>query len=440
MENVQSGHVAHGSAGAALPISPDLERSAIGRAMWHILPLLIVCYFFAYLNRVNLSYASLQLNESLHLTSADYGFGAGLFFVTYCICEIPSNLLLFRFGATRWIARIVASMGIIAVATAFIQGQTSFYGMRLLLGAAEAGFYPGILFFLTVWFPVAYRARIMGYFIASIPISGIIGAPLSGRLLGLSGLGGLQGWQWLFLLEGVPTFVLAPFVIKWLQDSPSQAHWLPQPEREWLVGRLGSERSEVEHKRVFTILQCLTNPRVLFLAAIYFSNVCLLNSITFFLPQIVKNFGLSDTQTGFVVAIPSVLALFTLILWGRRSDRRAERYGHAAFANLIGGAALFASVLTPDATARIALIAVAFAFTLAFTAPFWSIPGTFLTGGAAAGGIGAISALGVTGGFVSPWFIGLVKDRTGDFRVGLGVIALLAMALATTLYIRRPRA
>jgi len=438
MHNIEPADAAR--AGTSPTFSPDLERSAIARTMWHVLPLLIVCYFFAYLNRVNLSYASLQMNKALGLSSAEYGFGAGLFFVTYCICEIPSNLLLYRFGATRWIARIVASMGVIAVAMAFIQGQTSFYVVRLLLGAAEAGFYPGILFFLTVWFPVAYRARIMGYFIASIPISGIIGAPISLHLLGMGGVGGLQGWQWLFLLEGAPTLLLAPLVIKWLQDSPTQAHWLPSAERDWLVGRLGSERSEVEHKRVFTILQCLTNPRVLFLAAIYFSNVCLLNSITFFLPQIVKSFGLSNTQTGFVVAIPSVLALFTLILWGRRSDRRGERYGHAAFANLVGGAALLASVLTADPTVRIALIALAFAFTLAFTAPFWSIPGTFLTGGAAAGGIGAISALGVTGGIVSPWFIGFMKDTTGDFRVGLGAIAVLAMVFATALYFRRPRA
>jgi MFS family permease len=312
--------------------------------------------------------------------------------------------------------------------------------MRLLLGAAEAGFYPGILFFLTVWFPAAYRARIMGYFIASIPISGIIGAPISGRLLGLGSAGSLQGWQWLFLLEGAPTLVLAPLVLWWLQDRPTQAQWLPPAERAWLVGRLDSERSDVEHKRVFTVLQCLTNPRVLFLAAIYFSNVCLLNSITFFLPQIVKGFGLSNTQTGLVVAIPSLLALFALILWGRRSDRRKERYGHAAFANLVGGAALFGSVLTHDPLLRIALIAVAFAFTLAFTAPFWSIPGTFLTGSAAAGGIGAISALGVTGGFLSPWFIGVMKDATGDLRMGLGAIALLAMTFATALYLRRPRA
>jgi MFS family permease len=418
----------------------DLERSAIRLTAWRVLPLLILCYFVAYLDRVNLSFAALQMNKALDLSSAQYGFGAGLFFLTYCLCEIPSNLLLYRVGATRWIARIMVTLGICAAAMAFVQGQTSFYAVRLALGAAEAGFYPGILFFLTLWFPAAYSARILGYFIAAIPISGIIGAPLSGQLLGLNGVLGLQGWQWLFLVEAAPAFILAPLVISRLQDTPAQAAWLPAPEKAWLIDRLGSERTAVERKRVFTVLQCLTNPRVLFLAAIYFSNVCLLNSITFFLPQIIKGFGLSNAQTGLVAAIPSLLALIALIYWGRHSDRRRERYGHAAIANFGGGAALLFSVLVHDPSLRIAGLAVAFACTLAFTAPFWSIPRTFLTGGAAAGGIGAISALGVLGGFLSPPFIGYVKDHTGDFRIGLGAIAVLAMLFATALFLRRPRA
>jgi nitrate/nitrite transporter NarK len=198
--------------------------------------------------------------------------------------------------------------------------------------------------------------------------------------------------------------------------------------------QLRAERSHVEHARTYTVLEGLTNPRVLMLAAAYFTNVCLLNSITFFLPLIVKGFGLTNLQTGFIVALPSLLALVALIWWGRRSDRRNERYGHAAFANFCGGAALLASVMLTDPTARIAAIAVAFACTLAFTAPFWSIPGTFLTGAAAAGGIGAISAIGVVGGFLSPWFMGLMKDATGDFRGGLGVIAGLAMSIAVVLF------
>jgi len=417
-----------------------LELAAIRRMTLRILPVLILCYFVSYLDRVNLSFAALQMNKALGLSSSAYGLGAGLFFLTYCACEIPSNLLLYRFGATRWIARIMLTLGVCAAGMAFVQGKHSFYVMRLALGAAEAGFYPGILFFLTIWFPAAYRARILGYFIAAIPISGIIGAPLSGQLLGLNGLLGFQGWQWLFLVEAAPAFLLAPLVLAYLQDTPDKAHWLPEAERGWLLARLDSERTAVERKRVFTVLQCLTNPRVLFLAAIYFSNVCLLNSITFFLPQIVKSFGLSNGQTGVVVAIPSLLALGALIYWGRSSDRRRERYGHAALANFLGGAALLTSVLLHDPTARIAAVAVAFACTLAFTAPFWSIPGTFLTGGAAAGGIGAISALGVLGGFLSPWFIGFIKDRTGDFKIGLGAIALMAMCFATALYFRRPRA
>jgi MFS family permease len=417
------------------PAISSLERHTVRRVAYHLLPFLMLCYGIAYLVRVNLSFAALTMNKVLGLTATEYGTGAGLFFLTYCVCEIPSNLLLYRFGASRWIARIMFSLGICAGAMAFIRGETSFYGARLLLGAAEAGFYPGVLFFLTQWFPSSYRARIMGLFIAAIPISGIIGAPLSGLLMSLDGVAGLQGWQWLFLIEATPALLLTPFVTRLLQDDPAQAKWLPDEERTWLVGQLAQERSQVESKRRYSILECLINGRVLFLAAIYFSNVCLLNSITFFMPQIVKGFGMSTARTGFVMAIPSVIALIALIAWGRSSDRRKERYGHAALANLVGGLALLLSVLINDPTARIAALAVAFAGTLAFTSPFWSIPGSFLTGGAAAGGIGVISALGVTGGFLSPWFIGVIKDATGDFRIGLGAIALLAIAVGGALLV-----
>jgi MFS family permease len=415
--------------------APDIERRTIRATALRIIPLLILCYFFAYLDRVNLSFASLQMNKALQLSATAYGFGAGLFFLTYCAFEIPSNLLLYRFGATRWIARIMFSLGVCAAAMAFVSGKTSFYAVRLLLGAAEAGFYPGILFFLTLWFPAAYRARVLAVFIAAIPISGIIGAPVSGLLLSLNGIGGLQGWQWLYLVEAAPALLLGPVVVWRLQDNPAQAAWLPDAERNWLIDRLQSERTAVESRQKYSVLGSLTNPRLLLLAAVYFTNVCLLNSITFFLPHIVKSFGASDRQTGLIVALPSVLALVALIWWGRRSDRRQERYGHAAVANFCGGAALLASVLVADPTFRVAAIAIAFACTLAFTAPFWSIPGSFLTGAAAAGGIGAISALGVIGGFLSPSFIGFMKDTTGDFRVGLGIIAVLAMCIAIALYL-----
>jgi len=425
--------------GADARVPSAVERMAIRRTVWRLIPVLVLCYFVAYLDRVNLSFAALQMNKALGLSSAAYGFGAGLFFITYCVCEIPSNLLLYRFGATRWIARIMVSLGLCAGAMAFIEGKTGFYAVRLLLGAAEAGFYPGVLFLLTLWFPAAYRARMLGVFIAAIPVSGIIGAPLSGLLLGLNGHGGLQGWQWLYLVEAAPALLLAPVVLWRLQDGPAEARWLPDHERAWLTGQLDRERAEATRGRPVSGLQSLVNGRVLFLAAIYFSNVCLLNSITFFMPQIIKGFGLSNAQTGFVAAIPSLLALVAMILWARHSDRKRERYGHAALANFFGGVALLVSVLVADPALRIAALAVAFACTLAFTTPFWSIPPTFLAGAGAAGGIGMISALGVTGGFLSAWFIGWVKDATGDFHIGLAAIGGLAMVFGAALFFARPR-
>jgi len=370
----------------------------------------------------------------LRLSPTVYGLGVGFFFLTYCVCEIPSNLMLHKFGASRWITRIMLSWGVCAVAMAFITGVKSFYVMRLLLGAAEAGFYPGVLFFLTCWYPAARRARIMAVFIAAIPISGIIGSPLSGALLSLHGLG-LHGWQWLFLIEGLPAVLLAPAVLFLIQDSPSDAKWLSAPEREWLTSKMSAEQRQVESKRVYSMLQCLTSPLVLLMAAMYFSNVCLLNGVTFFMPTIVKGFGMTNSQTGLVMAIPSALALIALLWWGRRSDKHQERYGHAAFANLLGGVALLLSMVIHNPVARVSLLSLTFACTLAFTAPFWAIPGSFLTGRAAAGGIATVSAIGVLGGFIAPWIIGAIRDRTGDFRVGFVGVACLAMIVSIVFYL-----
>jgi MFS family permease len=413
----------------------ELEQRTMRKVGLRLIPFLMLCYFVAYLDRVNISFAALQMNTDLGLSNAAYGLGAGLFFVTYCVLEVPSNLLLYRFGATRWIARIMVSWGVCAGGMAFVQGETSFYLVRLLFGAAEAGFYPGVLYFLTLWFPAAYRARVIGMFLAAIPISGIIGSPLSGALLMLDGLGGLEGWQWLFLVEALPAILLAPLVLRVLSDGPADARWLADDERDWLAGVLAAESQAKESVKSYSVREALTNPWVLFLALVYFSNVVLLNGVQFFLPQIVKGFGLTDIETGLVVAIPSLLALVTLVWWGRRSDTHNERYGHAAVANLIAGTALLLAMLVNDPILRIALISLASAFTLAFTAPFWSIPGTFLSRAAAAGGIAAISGLGVTGGLVAPWIVGVTKDMTGDFRVGLGGIALFGILIALIFFV-----
>jgi MFS family permease len=410
------------------------------RITMRIIPFLLGCYFISFLDRVNVAFAALQMNHDLGLTPATYGLGAGLFFLTYCVFEVPSNLLLFKFGPMKWLARIMLTWGLCAAAMAFVVGPYSFYAMRLLLGAAEAGFFPGILYFLTLWFPTAYRGRVLGLFMAGVAISGLLGAPVSGFLLGMDGFAGLRGWQWLFIIEGAPAVVLAPLCLIFLQDNPARATWLTAADREWLTTTLEAERRQRETVQKHSVMQALTNPRVLLLAAVYFTNVCLLNGILFFLPLILKGFGLSNAQTGLVAAVPSLFALVAVIWWGRRSDAKQERYGHAAFANLVGGVALLASVLIADPTTRIILVIIAFSGTLAFTPPFWSIPQGFLSGAAAAGGIAAISSLGVIGGFVAPSIIGYLGNATGNFRVGLGLDGALAIIMAITLYLSGRRA
>jgi sugar phosphate permease len=424
-----------GSQAAPEQAAPEIERRTMRRVMLRLVPFLMVCYVFAWLNRINLSFAALQMNKQLGLTETDYGLAAGLFFITYALLEVPSNLLLHKYGARKWIARIMLSWGIIAAAMAFIVGPKSFYAMRLFLGAAEAGFYPGILFFLTLWIPAAYRARTYSYFLLAIPITGIIGGPLSVHLLGLSGVGGLMGWQWMFIIEGLPSAILAPFVLFYLQDAPAQAKWLPADESSWLIDKLAAEKKTIDRRATQSVLAALTNPTVVLMALMYFSNVCLINSILFFLPQIVKGFGLSMHQVGDFMIVPNALGLVAMIIWGRNSDRRNERFGHAAVANLLAAVALLGAMLVQDPLLRGAAFSIAFAATLCMVVPFWAIPGTFLSGASAAGGIAAISAMGVTGGFIAPYFIGYMKDLTGDFKTGFLVIAFFGMFISILFYL-----
>jgi sugar phosphate permease len=405
------------------------------RVMLRLLPFLMICYVFCWLNRINLSFAALQMNKQLGLTEADYGLAAGLFFLTYALLELPSNLLLHKFGARKWIARIMFSWGIIAAGMALVAGPKSFYLMRLLLGAAEAGFYPGILFYLTLWMPAAYRARTYSYFLMAIPITGIIGGPLSVHLLALSGVGGLMGWQWMFIAEGLPSAILAPFVLYFLQDAPSQAKWLAKDERFWLIGTLAAEKQTIGTRSAQSVLTALKNPTVVLMALMYFSNVCLINSILIFLPQIVKGFGLSLHQVGDFMIIPNALALVAMIFCGRNSDRRNERFGHAAVANLIASLALLGAMLVHDPYIRGAAFSIAFAATLCMVVPFWAIPGSFLSGASAAGGIAAISATGVTGGFVASCFVGYMKDLTGSFTTGFLSIAFFGVFMSILFYL-----
>jgi MFS transporter, ACS family, tartrate transporter len=413
-----------------------LEQRTMARVSARLLPFLIVCYFVAYLDRVNVSFAALTMNKDLNLSASAYGLGAGIFFLAYGVLEVPSNLLLAHFGARRWIARIMFSWGIMSGAMAFISNETWFYVVRFLLGAAEAGFFPGMIFYLTLWFPAAYRGRVIGYFMAAIPLSTVIGAPVSSALLGLDGILGMHGWQWLFILEAVPALLLSVVVVLYLTDKPADAKWLREDERRWLFDRLAAEERQRLAARHYGVLQALLNPRVLALSVVYFGAVAANYGLSFFLPQIVKAFGMSNLQTGFVSAIPYAVGVIGIVWWGHRSDVKLERRFHAGFALFIAAAGLTAGAFLNDPTAKMVAFSVA-GFGIFGSLPvFWTLPTAFLSGAAAAGGIAIINSIGNLAGFVGPSVMGMIKDATGSFTNGLLVlvgVAVLALAIVLLL-------
>ena len=409
----------------------SLEQRTIAKVTTRLVPFLILCYFVAYLDRVNVSFAAVTMNKDLDLSASAFGFGAGIFFLAYFFFEVPSNLFLERVGARKWIARIMFSWGILSGAMAFIVGERSFFVVRALLGIAEAGFFPGIIFYLTLWFPAVYRARIVGYFMAAIPLSTVIGAPVSGLLLGLDGFIGFRGWQWLFILEAVPALVLSVIVFFYLTDRPAEAAWLAPQERAWLVNRLDQERKQRELVRHYSVTQALLNPTVLALSLVYFGAVATNYGLSFFLPQIVKSFGLSNFQTGLVAALPYVVGTLSIVLWGRRSDRKLERRFHLAFPLVVASAGIAISTAFDDPTMKMVALSVAGFGIFGCLPVFWTFPAAFLSGAAAAGGIALINSIGNLAGFAGPFAMGRIKDITGSYTAGLlslsaaGLIAML---------------
>jgi ACS family tartrate transporter-like MFS transporter len=397
----------------------EIETRTIAKVSRRLVPFLITCFFVAYLDRVNVGFAALTMNKDLGLSATQYGFGAGVFFLAYFFFEVPSNLLLERFGARKWIARIMFTWGVISGGMAFITGPTEFYVLRALLGIAEAGFFPGIIFYLTLWFPSVYRARIIGFFMAAIPLSTVLGAPASGLLLGLDGMLGFKGWQWLFLTEAAPSLILAVVVFYYLTDRPSDATWLKPEEREWLVGRLAAEEAQRKAVRHYSVKDALMNPKVFALSFVYFGAVALNYGSSFFLPQIVKAFGLSNAQTGFVSALPYVVGLFAIVLWSQRSDRKRERVFHTAFPLFIGAAGIAVSTMLDNPVWKMVALSVA-GFGIFGNLPvFWTLPTAFLSGPAAAGGIALINSIGNLAGFFGPDVMGRLKDLTGTYTAGL---------------------
>lgn len=422
----------------------EIETRTMTRVTVRLIPFLIVCYFVAYLDRVNVGFAALQMNKALGLSASAFGFGAGIFFIAYFFFEVPSNVLLERFGARRWIARIMFTWGIMAAAMAFIPdiarytGMSAahvFYGLRVLLGIAEAGFFPGIIFLLTLWFPAAYRGRVVGYFMAAIPLSTVIGGPVSGSLLSMDGLAGLAGWQWVYLIEALPALLLSFAVLLYLTDKPADATWLAADERDWLVARQAQEREHREAVHTFSVKQALFNPRVLAIALIYFGANATNYGLSFFLPQIVKAFGLTNLQTGFVTSLPYIVGVISMVAWGRHSDSKLERKWHVAIALLVAAGGIAASAGLDNPVLKMIALSVAGFGIFGCLPVIWTLPAAFLSGAAAAGGIAAINSLGNLAGFFGPYAMGWIKDSTGGFGAGLlclsgaGLIGVAAVLL-----------
>jgi ACS family tartrate transporter-like MFS transporter len=426
----------------------DRDRTIARKVAWRLAPLLMVCYFVAFLDRVNVGFAALTMNADLGFDDAVFGLGAGIFFVGYFIFEVPSNLVLEKLGARIWIARIMFGWGLVSAAMALVWNDTSFYIGRFLLGAAEAGFFPGVVLYLTYWFAAEHRARMIGLFMAAVPVSGMIGSPLSGWILGLEGALGLHGWQWLFILEGLPAMVLSVAVWFWLTDRPSQALWLSACERECLEATLERERAHRDSVRRYRLGEALANGRVLLLGVLYFGLVTGLYGVTFWLPQIVKGFGgLSNLEIGFITALPTLAAAVAMVAWTRHSDSTQERPWHVALPAFAGYLGLTASAFVSNPSLSTIALSVALIGIYAAIATSWTLPTAFLTGTAAAGGLALINSIGNLGGFVGPYFVGWIKNATGGYSlalliigIGLAISGLIALALRDTVANERPGA
>jgi len=418
----------------------DIGRdAAIRKATRRLIPFLCLAYAVNFLDRVNIGFAALHMNKDLGLSPSVFGFGAGIFFLGYIAFEIPSNLALQRFGARIWISRIMISWGLIACAMALVRSETGFYVMRFLLGVAEAGFFPGIILYLTYWFPAEHRARIVALFMAAVPLATVVGGPVSGALLEMRGILGLAGWHWLFIIEGVPAILLGLAALFVLRDRPAQADWLTKDEASALEAALHAEAETTKVVGYADLRQALTRPRVLALGLLYFLMVIGLYGIGFWMPQVIQTFGLDPVQIGFLTAIPYLFAAIAMVLWGRHSDRTNERRWHIALPLFLAAAAFGWSAYSgPLLPTMMALTLATLGFYAAF-GPFWSLPTALLTGTGAAAGLALVNSMGNAAGFAGPYIVGLLKQATGSFSAALLFLAAaLALGGLMALFFREP--
>jgi MFS transporter, ACS family, tartrate transporter len=416
------------------PGSSLLEERAIRKITWRLIPFLMLLYFVAFLDRINVGFAALTMNKDIGLTSQMFGLGSGVFFVGYFLFEVPSTIILHKVGARFWIGRVMITWGIVSVAMAFTRGPISFCVLRFLLGLAEAGFFPGIILYLSYWFPSHRRSTVTAMFMAAAPLAGMFGSPVSGALMQMNGLLGLHGWQWLFLVEGAPALVLGMVTFGFLTDRPTDAKWLSADEREWVSRAIEQEQAAIADPRGHSVWRGLADWKVLALALAYFGTSAGLYTIGFWEPLIVKGLGFRLFAIGLLVAIPNLIAVVGMVLWSRSSDRTGERYWHASIACSIAavGMAMAARAGSSVVLAIAGLSLTAFGVSAA-KPPLWCLPTIFFGGTAAAASIGLINSLGTLGGFVGPYMIGASNGATGDFSRGLFLVGGTLVVSAITI-------
>jgi ACS family tartrate transporter-like MFS transporter len=406
-----------------------LADAALSKARRRLIPFLFVLYLVAYLDRINVGFASLQMNRELGLTESVFGLGAGLFFLGYSLFEVPSNLILERVGARLWIARIIISWGVVAMVMITVRGAASFLALRFVLGLAEAGFFPGVILYLTFWFPKREQARAVALFMTATALAGVIAGPVSGALLELHGVAGVSGWQWLFILEGLPAVILGVMVLFYLPDGPNDAAWLEDDERAALLAKLESERGRGTQQRSRSFVEAIGNSTVWLLSLVYFAIVFGLYGVTFWLPQIIQSFGSrSDFEVGMLSAIPFFGAAIAMVYVGRASDLSGERRWHLAFCAGVGAIGLMLAAITHSPILSLGALSIAAAGIWGTFGPFWAMAPEFLSGTAAAGAIALINSIGNLGGFAGPYVVGIVKQTTHSFAGGMMVMAVSLVA------------
>ncbi|QUH05552.1 MFS transporter [Saccharopolyspora erythraea] len=422
-----------------------LGNRVVRKVAVRLMPFLCLLYFVNYLDRVNIGFAGPNgMNEELELSATVFGFASGIFFLGYLVLEVPSNLALHRFGARKWLARIMISWGVVATAMAFVPNATTLVVLRFLLGVAEAGFFPGIILYLTYWFPAAQRAKAVALFMAAVPVSSAIGATVSSVLIsGGEGVFGLSGWRFMFVVEGVPAMLLAVATWFYLTDRPEQAKWLAPEERRWLTERLEAERRETEASHHWPLRKALTHPRIIALAFVYFGIAYGLYALGFFLPTIIAGFEqqygteMTTVESGLVTAVPYVIGAVAMVIWAAHGDRTRERVWHVALPMLLGGVSIPIALYLGNPYSAMVAVTICAVGVCAALPTFWALPSNFLSGAAAAGGIALINSLGNISGFAAPYITGALRDVTGSQRAGLWVVGAVMVVAALVVLVLR---